>query len=568
MRYAKPWLSIFFLIFLFSASSGQGRQQQRSSTASYPEQAEFSSSASSDSGLVYEVLPGPAVMNPAMNPTPFSNNIFMTRGSYSLTIADLDAEDSPASRDSVVSVDIRFTGNDGRRFKIDAINIVHKEAGSGDHTFFGGVGRNKMMHGNTGIGTALMPKMLAYITLWGVCDLKDADSDSVIAPGRPIHLMVATRVRNDSLRMLAGAEIDSSDHNLKRAETHIILAPQDAEGNSSPVPGTDHGFLHMMFEEVTLSEPTRDHTLAFEVLPGPAVLNPAMNPTPFSNRVAIGAGSFSLKVLDYDSLDSPASRDSVAEFSMRFERADGTVFVVDKIDVTHKPEGSGDHTFFGGVGLDKTMHGNTGIGTTLMPKLFSYITLWGTAALKDGEGAVLAGKRPVHIMVASRVRTDALELITSSETDASDHSPDKVEVHVIFPPQDTTGAFSPLPGSGHGFLHLMFEQVALEPITTSVAHTPDEVPNGYSLLQNYPNPFNPSTTIRFTLQQTQKVQLNIYNSAGQRIRTLISGQQSAGEHSIVWNGADDSGTHVASGVYFYELRAGSLRLRKKLVLTK
>jgi hypothetical protein len=107
------------------------------------------------------------------------------------------------------------------------------------------------------------------------------------------------------------------------------------------------------------------------------------------------------------------------------------------------------------------MHGNTGIGTDLMPKMLAYITLWGTADLKDGDGNILASDRLIHIMVASRARTPDLKLITDVATDATDHSKDMYETHVILPPLDLEGNKSPVPGTGFGFLHLMFENVKI-----------------------------------------------------------------------------------------------------------
>ena len=72
-------------------------------------------------------------------------------------------------------------------------------------------------------------------------------------------------------------------------------------------------------------------------------------------------------------------------------------------------------------------------------------------------------------------------------------------------------------------------------------------------LGNYPNPFNPSTTIKFDLRKAGYVNLEIYNIKGQKVRTLIDQQQEAGYHSKVWNGIDDSGNPIGSGIYFYRL---------------
>lgn len=431
------------------------------SSADYSTPLLFKGSKNSASGKVYEVLPGPAAINPAMNPTPFSNNTQSTTGSYSFVVEDLVDVDSQSSTDSIVSVNIKFTANDGKMFKIDKINIIHKPDGMGDHTFYGGVGINKTMHGTTGIGVGLMPKMLAYITFWGITDLKDANTDTVVAAQRVIHVMVASKVRDENNQLITDVDKDMSDHDTWMAETHVILPPQDTQGNSSPVPGTDHGFIHMMWENVEFTNASRDWKKVYEILPGPAAMNSAMSPTPFSDKVAFGTGSYSFNVIDKTDKDSQNSEDAVENVNIRYQRPNGETFVIDKIQIIHKAEGTGDHTFFGGVGLDKEMHGNTGIGTGLMPKMLSYVTFWGITDLKDGNGNILASDRLIHVMVASRARSADLKLVTDAVNDATDHSTDKYETHVILPPLDTAGNSSPVPGTGHGFLHLMYENVSL-----------------------------------------------------------------------------------------------------------
>jgi len=97
---------------------------------------------------------------------------------------------------------------------------------------------------------------------------------------------------------------------------------------------------------------------------------------------------------------------------------------------------------------------------------------------------------------------------------------------------------------------------------------PFEMPANFVLLQNVPNPFNPETDIRFELPQASQVELKIYNMLGQAVRTLVNRPFGAGYHSIRWNGADDAGNQVASGVYIYRMRAGEFTAIKRLVLTK
>jgi hypothetical protein len=88
------------------------------------------------------------------------------------------------------------------------------------------------------------------------------------------------------------------------------------------------------------------------------------------------------------------------------------------------------------------------------------------------------------------------------------------------------------------------------------------------LAQNFPNPFNPTTTIRFALVESGDVALSIYDVSGQQVRSLVDEWRSAGRHSIVWDGRDDAGRQVASGVYVYRLRAGQFSRSAKMVITK
>jgi hypothetical protein len=99
------------------------------------------------------------------------------------------------------------------------------------------------------------------------------------------------------------------------------------------------------------------------------------------------------------------------------------------------------------------------------------------------------------------------------------------------------------------------------------AETP-EIPTHYSLAQNYPNPFNPSTTLAYSLKEPGHVTISIYNVLGQNVRTLIDEYQAAGNYTKVWNGHDDSGGEVASGIYFYRIKAGEFSDIKKMVLMK
>ncbi|HRR51388.1 MAG TPA: C25 family cysteine peptidase [Candidatus Cloacimonas sp.] len=84
----------------------------------------------------------------------------------------------------------------------------------------------------------------------------------------------------------------------------------------------------------------------------------------------------------------------------------------------------------------------------------------------------------------------------------------------------------------------------------------------------YPNPFNPSTSISFSLHEKSRVELVIYNILGQKVRTLVNKPLEPGEHKVTWNGTDNSGRPVASGIYFYRMKAGNYSETKKMILKK
>ena len=105
-------------------------------------------------------------------------------------------------------------------------------------------------------------------------------------------------------------------------------------------------------------------------------------------------------------------------------------------------------------------------------------------------------------------------------------------------------------------------------LSTDVDGDTDVLPERFALGQNYPNPFNPQTEISFSLAGADQVTLRIYNAQGQAVRTLVDGALSAGEYVVTWNGTDDRGRAVTSGVYFYRLQAGAVSESRKMVLVR
>ena len=92
-----------------------------------------------------------------------------------------------------------------------------------------------------------------------------------------------------------------------------------------------------------------------------------------------------------------------------------------------------------------------------------------------------------------------------------------------------------------------------------------EIPEKFALHQNFPNPFNPETTIQFDITEKNIVTLQVFNLMGQLIRTLVSETKNPGFYSIKWDGRNDNGAYVSSGVYIYRIKAGNFLTQKKMI---
>ncbi|MCD4818622.1 MAG: T9SS type A sorting domain-containing protein [Candidatus Cloacimonetes bacterium] len=110
------------------------------------------------------------------------------------------------------------------------------------------------------------------------------------------------------------------------------------------------------------------------------------------------------------------------------------------------------------------------------------------------------------------------------------------------------------------------QKVHIEP-----TYSPDEILSAIKgeLSQNYPNPFNPTTTIKFSIENDSKIELSIFNVKGQKIKTLANNQFAQGLHLLIWNGDDEFGKPVSSGVYYYKLNVnGKTEEVKKCLFLK
>ncbi len=94
------------------------------------------------------------------------------------------------------------------------------------------------------------------------------------------------------------------------------------------------------------------------------------------------------------------------------------------------------------------------------------------------------------------------------------------------------------------------------------------LPKEFALAQNYPNPFNPSTRIEFALPRAADVTLTVYNILGEKVKTLVDEHMNPGVHFVIFDGYDDNNNPVASGMYFYRIKAGDFSRSRKMMMLK
>jgi hypothetical protein len=120
--------------------------------------------------------------------------------------------------------------------------------------------------------------------------------------------------------------------------------------------------------------------------------------------------------------------------------------------------------------------------------------------------------------------------------------------------------------SGINAVEISINYNAISPVGIKLEN--DLTPSDYKLLQNYPNPFNPTTTIQFQIPQSTNVNLKIYDIVGRRIKTLIDEEIRAGYYSVDWDGLNEAGVSMSSGVYIYRIVTEEFIQTKQMVLLK
>ena len=117
-------------------------------------------------------------------------------------------------------------------------------------------------------------------------------------------------------------------------------------------------------------------------------------------------------------------------------------------------------------------------------------------------------------------------------------------------------------------VYLSSDEFAIVRLNVSGEPVPELESIDFTLSQNYPNPFNPETVIRYTIPEDSKVELSIYNAKGQLVRRLVQERQKKGSYKVIWDGKDDRGAEISSGLYLYQIKANARMSVKKMLIIK
>ncbi len=163
-------------------------------------------------------------------------------------------------------------------------------------------------------------------------------------------------------------------------------------------------------------------------------------------------------------------------------------------------------------------------------------------------------------------------------------SSEPILTHGPFGSHYKSGLFAPSPLIKDDSLYLYFSSLIYEPginrfepfigyakaplSPVYIKQTEDPITLSFKLMQNYPNPFNSETIIIYELPEQDYVNFSVFNLSGQKIKTLVSGQQFAGSHLVIWDGKNKKGQEVPSGIYFYRIETSHFRYARKMTLVR
>jgi hypothetical protein len=203
---------------------------------------------------------------------------------------------------------------------------------------------------------------------------------------------------------------------------------------------------------------------------------------------------------------------------------------------------------------------------------YAHITGWGEIGVNPMS--LVAETAPFSNIY--RLATQSLTDLASVNTDSTqvlfraDNYPTSVAGFRVHP--QSKGEFIWLAGRPYRWNHAGLQAnmvILLDSLGASGVVEPNKsIPERFILAQNFPNPFNPSTTIEFALPSKSDVSLKIYDILGREVKTLSAGKLDAGYHGVIWDGKNEAGSAVSSGIYFYKLKAGETIISRKMVLLR
>ena len=188
--------------------------------------------------------------------------------------------------------------------------------------------------------------------------------------------------------------------------------------------------------------------------------------------------------------------------------------------------------------------------------------IWGNATARDGETIYRDPASPGSVTIAYTDVEGGWK--GTGNIDADPRFDDQYVLRAGSPAIDAGDPASPRDPDGSRTDLGAFTSSFSRP--TGIALTSG--PKSFALQQNSPNPFNPTTAIRFSLAAGSDVELAVFTSAGQRVRTLVAGDIGAGAHEIAWDGTDDGGRPVASGTYLYRLATDEGTVVKRMTCVR
>jgi len=205
-----------------------------------------------------------------------------------------------------------------------------------------------------------------------------------------------------------------------------------------------------------------------------------------------------------------------------------------------------------------SINGQTTTGNALQ----YYLAVWGPV-LDDGTQT----QQGFPFLLKGSAGDQWIKMMDSHQGTVAAGAMDSLHLRIYALTMDTVYVANIEIRSNDPALPAVVVQISLSTMLVGITDL-EEVPTTFDIFQNYPNPFNPETNIKYQIPRSSDVKLVIYNILGQKVRTLVNGRMDPGRYTVVWNGRNDMGNQVASGIYIYRFEAADFRKTMKLMLLK